>query len=102
MATDDSPAAEATAPTSFPPPVRRSAPFLAWGAFLVTLAVPLLLASAYAGLTVIDGYGQTDPSVPLAWIGWIALPTGAGLFSLGLLRFADHADRSAGVVITPK
>lgn len=102
MTIEDSPTTEPTSPASFPPPVRRSAPFLAWGALLVILAVPLLLASAYAGLTVTDGYGQTDPSVPLAWFGWVALAAGAGLFSLGLLRFADHADRRAGVVITPK
>jgi hypothetical protein len=74
---------------------RASAPYLAWGTFLCVVAPTLLVSSWYAAGVQRD-YG-TAWSVPLAWVGWVLLGVGAILLAVGVLRFAEHADRAAGV-----
>jgi len=39
---------------------------------------------------------DSDPK-PLVWLGLVVIITGAALLGVGLNRYAQHADRAAGV-----
>jgi len=78
-------------------PVRRSALWIGLGVPTAILGTMVLAASVYAALThATYGAGDTDPSVVLAWFGWILVVAGAGMLGLGAFYLAEHADRAAG------
>ncbi len=82
---------------------RPAAGYVAWGVVLLVLAVPVLLASAYAGLThTATEYGN-EPSagLVLAWIGWLGLAAAAAVLGVGIFRLVQHHDRAAGVTYPP-
>lgn len=69
---------------------RAAAPFVAGGAFLSILGLPIALAA-----DVLSGV-DTDPQ-PLAVLGLVLVAVGAVLLAVGLYRQVARADRAAGV-----
>lgn len=65
---------------------------MGWGVFLTVVGVPLALASA---ALVPEG---TDP-IQLAWTGLVVTVAGAALLATGVHRWAQHADRAAGITV---
>lgn len=74
---------------------KQSSLYVGWGVFLVVAGVPLILA---AGLLLGP---QVDPK-PLVWAGLIVSISGAISLAVGATRWAEHADRKAGVLAAVK
>lgn len=74
-----------------PTDIQTSAPLVAWGVGLVTLAV---LVALFTPVLDLPGW--------LAWVAALGGLAGVALLALGVLHLVQHADRAAGVLKTVK